>query len=53
MSNYKNRTLKANLYKVLCQLKKHPIFTDFGQFSTFYDILCDVITHMNFQKKIF
>ena len=53
MSNYKNRTVKANLYKGLFQFKKHPIF-DFGQFSTFYDILCELITQIyEFSKKNF
>ena len=47
----------TELRKVICtkfysKSKILPIFTDFGQFSTFYEIVCDVITQIiNFRKN--
>ena len=49
---------KTEVRKVICtkfygKSKILPIFTDFGQFSTFYQIVCDVITQICKFSKIF
>ena len=35
LSNYKNRVIKNELYKVLCQFKNTSSLTNFSQFLTF------------------